>query len=767
MVLKIISLKGSLISGNLSSAKWFRAVLPAFLAVSFCFFNLWLIRYSPGFGALDIDFGRSRLGSFLLAGLPTGDIVRNMPLFETLFSLALNLEINTNLLYLGPALAIYTLAFCAGCLLRGYWAGILSLLAAGLADSVLVFSYDLEQAVYSVLLMLVLCFMLLLRGERTLKNSIYCGLAIGASMLVRTPLFLFPPVVVFSDWLYSSHRSRAFILRSVAVLIFSYLLLLPWGFLNYSVTGKFNLFDSQRAADNIITSAKGTVYASHGDSRRLAGISENDSAFLFFVREVAKDPLFYALASLRRLLGIFLFHPWLFGFFLAALAVNREKQRLFVFGLPVYFILVHSLLSIAVRYFHPVFYLSAPLLAAAFMPGRFAGPAGECGAVRKAVGTVFLLALGAVLAVEAVVLAYPQRLKTNTFGSQAYAREMRRFSNDRFFGEIRCRELWQAGDDADFYECLDAYSRKFDHKVYRYFLSALASGAPASLPLPSGSEQMKPHIPMDCRIIQMLRELELGAPAAAAISFRDAYALYESGGNAMVLEAPYRKDKEIAMQLRQDSDSFWLNYAYNMLVLWPPERIAKILTALDKNSGIPGGIKLLERVAGEVLAGGEFRGRRMNEAAMRKTVLSPAGLKRFRRITAAGKEIQVQADAGTPRFPALAAADSLFKVRQAVRQTPAALMKLCSGPDAAKDAEQALQACRGVVYAVETAPGRKTAELENLRSDASLASCRLLGSLGRTEESAAALAWTIESASAAWPGLSAAKKALAKTGAGR
>ncbi len=94
-------------------------------------------------------------------------------------------------------------------------------------------------------------------------------------------------------------------------------------------------------------------------------------------------------------------------------------------------------------------------------------------------------------------------------------------------------------------------------------------------------------------------------------------------------------------------------------------------------------------------------------------------------------------------------------------------MKLCSGPDAAKDAEQALQACRGVVYAVETAPGRKTAELENLRSDASLASCRLLGSLGRTEESAAALAWTIESASAAWPGLSAAKKALAKTGAGR
>jgi len=230
------------------------------------------------------------------------------------------------------------------------------------------FAYNAEQSFYSFFLLLALLFLVLKDREDTLKNNLLAGLAIGASLLVRTPLLLFPPLVVLSGRFWKTGLPEGRAARELAFLAASYALLLPWGALNQSVSGKFSLFDDRRAACNLITAAKGSVYTMNGNPFRLAGIGEEDSAFDYFVRETARAPLDHALTAVKRLWHIFLFHPLLSGLFLLALLKNRFRDGP-AFGLPVYFVLVHSLLSIEARYFYPLVYLLPPLIAAGLLRG--------------------------------------------------------------------------------------------------------------------------------------------------------------------------------------------------------------------------------------------------------------------------------------------------------------------------------------------------------------------------------------------------------------
>ncbi len=225
-------------------------VWPVLLAAFFAALTSALLLRS---GGLKIYLDRPELGSFLLFGLPNNDITFNMPLFGTAVALAQDLRAALPVL-LAVRFGIYWLVFACGCLFRGFRSGLLALAAAGALELSGAFGYDAEQSFYSLFLLLAFALLLLRRRENTVRTSILTGLAIGASLLVRTPLFLFPPVVLLCDWVYSEERSRAFFMRSAAFLCASYVLLLPWGALNYSVSGKFSLLDSRRAACNLITS---------------------------------------------------------------------------------------------------------------------------------------------------------------------------------------------------------------------------------------------------------------------------------------------------------------------------------------------------------------------------------------------------------------------------------------------------------------------------------------------------------------------------------
>ncbi|MBU2574057.1 MAG: hypothetical protein KKH28_08290 [Elusimicrobia bacterium] len=531
-----------------------------------------------------MDFTRTDYGSCLLAGLRNTNITEIMPLFATMGSSALNLGISPVLFLIILRLAVYLLIFSAGCLLRGYWAGIISLAGAGALEAAGALRYEDEQVFYGFFLLLALSLLLLKRRDNTLKNSLLCGLALGASMLVRTPLLLFPPAVVLFDWFYSRERSRAFVLRSLALLAASYVLLIPWGFLNYSISGKFSVVDGRRVACNLITGAKGSIYTMEGDPRKLAGLKPEDSAFSFFIRETLRDPGSCALTVLKRLWHIFLLYPLLFGLFLLAMAVSRERNKLLVFGMPVYFILIHSAVSIEGRYFYPMLYVLPPLIAVSFWPGRADQDPGRCVIAEKITAAAFWIVFCAVLAVEALVIAYPYRSAKNIKDPGALTRVLERFPNDRYCQEMKCKLLLTKGDDGGYYKCFDSYSKKFGDKTGAYFLAAGASLSPSELPVPAGREEMA------CLIIRMLREFELGDRNAARASFRQAYAGYEAKRNLLRGE-PYQRDKELALLIKGNSDTFWDVHVYRAILMLPPKRSAK-LSGLRKSMEFPGPAEL-------------------------------------------------------------------------------------------------------------------------------------------------------------------------------
>lgn len=466
----------------------------------------------------------------------------------------------------------------------------------------------------------------------------------GASLLVRTPLFLFPPVVVFCDWLCSSDRLRVFLLRSLVFLAASYVLLVPWAALNHSVSGKSAFFDDARARDNVVTAAMGSIFVMEGNSLKAAGLAEGDSAFSFYVREVGKKPFFHAVTVLRRLWHIFLFYPVLFTLFLAAVFFSREKGKTLVFCLPVYFILIHSPLSIEVRYFYPLLYLLPPLIAGTFLPERFSMSPELRVFTGRAIKAAAWASFTAVLVCEVFITAYPARAAHNPLAEDSFTRASERFPRDRVFYEMKCRELWRAGDDAAFYTCLEGQSQKFGDKVKAYFLSVKSSAVPSLVQLPPGGENQ--DFILGCLIVRMLREFELGEKKAAMASFREAHGVFERNYNRLHGNQksgvkklddredaePYRNDRDIAGRISRDSDRFW-EMAYGIIIMWPPEGMVKILSGIKENIGLEGRMEMLDGLlagtGGE--AGEGSRGARERiasaSAGMRGTLprLSPGG----------------------------------------------------------------------------------------------------------------------------------------------
>ena len=703
---------------------------------------------------MEINSDPFGFGSFLLAGLPNDAITWNMPLFRTISSFALNLEMNSALFSLVLPLSIYTLVFCAGFLLRGYWAGILSLIGVGVLEVSGAFRYDAEQSFYSFFVLLVVSLLLLRRRENTLKNSVLCGLAIGASMLVRTPLFLFPPAFILCDWLYSKERSGVFLVRSLFFLAASYILLIPWGFLNYSISGRFSLFDNRRAASLLITGAKGSIYTIEGNYRRLAGIGEGDSAFSFFVREAAENPLFYALSVLRRLWHIFLFYPLLFAFFLIAIIISRERDKSVVFCLPVYFIFIHSLLSTEERYFYPMLYVLPSLAVGSFLPGRFGKSPEQYGFAKKAIVLAFCFSFCAVLAVEALIIAYPYRSARNILNNESFMRAALRFPNDRVFQDMKCKVLRRKGDDAGFYKCLRGYSQKFGDEVVGYFFSAIASRSPSELALPPGRE-------MECLIIRMLREFELGDRASAMVSFRQAYARYEMFHNRLLRE-PYKRDKELALLIKQDSDSFWNGYVYDILLMWPYESMPKIFSGLEKQITLTGRLKLLaDAVRGGVLRGGSVS-RLLRDITASGMWGRPSGGPCFlwKEEPEKSKELSDSAVEKMRLGDFKAVEKLLLEATEINPSNPEAFMNLCSLWVRENKKIKALEACKSAVYSVYSYPENMLPGFEILASEAAFESYKLLDSLGRKPEAAQVLRDCVKRAPAAWPGLSRAKAAL-------
>ena len=572
---------------RLRSSKEFKAALLIFLAVGCCLLPL---KTLPELASGQIPFYLLQPGTVLLAGLPGHNLTDRMPLFGTVFSAALNLGITVPQFLIIVALANLTLVFCVGCLLRGYWAGVLALVVTVFFKVNGQSAHRIEQDFYSFFLLSALSLLLLRRRENTFRINLMAGLSVGASMLVRSTLCFFPPILVFCEALYFGERSRAFILRSLVFLAASYALLVPWAVLKYSLTGEITLLDTKNASANIITSALGSIYALEGDIRPLAGLKPDDSALYFYAREVVKDPFFYALTVARRLWHIFWYFPLLFGLFLAALLLKRDRSNLHVFSLPAYFILIYAMLSNAERYFFPMVYVLPPLIVGSLLPGGGDKYPAGYGFTRKAAITMFWLSFSAVLALEALIIAYPLRAARNSAGSESFYAALEHFPNDRAVQYMKCEVYREKGEDAGYYKCLGAYSEKYGDRIEAYFVSAMTSRSPADPAFPAGSPPFK--LEMMCFIIKMLREFELGDRAAAMASYKRAWSEYGLKENRSAA-APYKKDKEIMRLIEQDPACFWDKYVYLYLRRWRDRDVVKILSGIEKNIGLTAKLRLL------------------------------------------------------------------------------------------------------------------------------------------------------------------------------
>ncbi|MBI4352211.1 MAG: hypothetical protein HY550_12315 [Elusimicrobia bacterium] len=697
-------------------------------------------------------------GSFLLAGLPLNTVSWGMPMYQLLGAAALNLGLPPASIFVLLHAGIYALVYSAGGLLGGYYAGLASLAASGLLEAGGGFPYDAEQSLYSFFLLLLLSLLLLKRRDPSPGTAALCGLAAGASLLVRTPLFLFPPFFALCGWPTGGDRSKAFLRRSLLFILASYALLVPWALLNRSVSGEFSFFDGRRGACNIITAAKGSIYTMEGDSRLLAGIGEEDSSVKFYVREILKDPVFHASTVLRRVWYILLFYPALFAALLLAAAASREKNKLPLFSLPLYFVLIHSFLSIEKRYFYPLLYLLPPLIAGSLF-SRFSGrPAEESARPAKSVYFLSGLSFCAVLAVEALILAYPQRAARNSADHAAFSRAIGRFPRDRVFRELGCARLRERGDDEGFYRCLSDYGREFKDGAKEYFLLAVKSGKPSEIKNKGGEG-------LDGLVIRMLRELELGDRAAASVSLEEAFYEYNTHLNLLRKETN-ETDRKLAGLIRQNTSGFWERSVYPALLLWPPRGAARILAGLKERSGLTPRLRELDAELSLLDAHGEFgdrlaRGRIFSEMFLNVLGLPPGLLRLIREEDSEKSKKLSDLAAEKMRAGDPAGAEELLSEAVAINAyNPEALMDICVLRLKKKMKAGALEACRSSSYAVYAFPENRLPGFRMLASEADLVSYKLLRSLGRGPEAALVLRECVKRAPADWPGLPGAKAEL-------
>lgn len=298
-------------------------------------------------------------------------------------------------------------------------------LAAIIAAPILAGFLYTDRCLYNLHILAVACVLVWRAQAPSRPRSLLLGVVLGGSLLVLSPLFLFPIVLLLYEWgcprPVLSERSKKSISQSMVVLITPFVLLIPWVLMNWQIHHRFILFEDGRADILIRTGALGYVSAILGNHDFiLSGHTSGSGTFVWATKWILLHPLSYLLAYGKRLLYAVSLHPVLYsgGLVGAWLLRQREESRQLAL-LIVYFIGIHCLMSVEERYFSSIL----PLLSA------FAGcavsywlaPRDEQIRRYAAVGvfSVVLLPLAALhLYVIGLVLAYPGRASSHTDLSQ-------------------------------------------------------------------------------------------------------------------------------------------------------------------------------------------------------------------------------------------------------------------------------------------------------------------------------------------------------------
>jgi hypothetical protein len=457
-------------------------------------------------------------------------------------------------------------------------------------------AHDPEQVLYSFALLVFLRLELLRQSSAGVMPAAAAGLSAGFSMLVRSPLFAFPPLAAAWGLLRGGRAGRTG--RGLAAaglfIVCAYLPLAPWAGLNYSLFDSFIPLEESRPASNVIAGAKGLVFTMEGDARAFAGISRDESVYAWAARTVLADPGAYAGAVLRRLAAAFMMSPWLFLLAGAGLALCRSPGNLFTAFMAGYFILVHCLLAIEPRYFQPLKYLLAMMAAAGawrVIAGRKKMPSAspEPAAVPALLFAALALPSAAALA---KVLAYPSSAGT---GLPAVTAEAAKYPSDEWLLRREGETLLAVGMTA---AGLDRLGRACGPAFpgLCYLASLMESPAPAAPSRGLGDWY-------ELALVKALRELQLGRFREAEESLAEARLHWLGERNAVRGAA----DREHLDRIRETNPTFLDHDLRRALIYWTPAERSTILSRLARLEPLTPRLKGIMLRGKETLTSAEAR----------------------------------------------------------------------------------------------------------------------------------------------------------------
>lgn len=449
---------------------------------------------------------------------------------------------------------------------------------------------DPEQALLSFLAALFIYF--LTRAEKMFtRDYALAGLGLGLTLLIRSTLLALPFALAAVFAALAERRDRALYKNLAVFVLCSYVLLVPWTRLNYAVHGEFIPFEKDRSGYNIVTGVKGTMAGMEGDWRRLAGLGPRDSVYRWAIAEIAGDPAGYIFSTVRRTGYILLFHPFLLLAALLACARVRSRALPLFLAVALYFIFMHSLISVVPRYLYPLrFLLAAP--AAAFF---FHRPAAAAGRREIFPAALFGAALAFALIVEVFVLAYPQRSAagaTPDTGSPG--------ARDWLLRRKIYAGLKSAGD-AEKLSLIEEYLSIPGHKDrdLDYIHRVVNAGPGEELPAPPGLNPalfwVKALKELDREDYAAARETKKGLLNAyrSTVLLRDLPSEREMDAESREKRAPgrggdaaARRELAVEAELYSSHEGMLQKYLYDSLFYMPSSRRCALLLRADRELGV-------------------------------------------------------------------------------------------------------------------------------------------------------------------------------------
>jgi tetratricopeptide (TPR) repeat protein len=239
------------------------------------------------------------------------------------------------------------------------------------------------QFFYALLVSLVGLALARLARKPTADAHLAAGLAIGCSLLGRSPLAFLPPALLL---VLALRREKLDPRRAALLCVVPYLFLIPWTAMNWSLQRKFVPFEYQEADRKIVGAVLGQIDSGEAFERDKVPhppeYSRTGAVLLWAARRIAADPLAYLTGYAKRLALVFRWHglPLVLAI-LAAWRFRRDARFRAVGFLGLYFLLIYCTITVHSTYFQPLLPLAAALAGAgacrlARLPER-EGPAAE------------------------------------------------------------------------------------------------------------------------------------------------------------------------------------------------------------------------------------------------------------------------------------------------------------------------------------------------------------------------------------------------------